>query len=130
MALYTTDTHSLIWHFTKSPMLGKNAKKCLAEIESGLSSTYVPIIVMAETFHIARKRKVDCDYENLLHRIIVSPNYFLHPFDYDILVKLVDLNMLSELHDQIIVATAMVTSSILITKDKDIANSGLVKVIW
>lgn len=35
-----------------------------------------------------------------------------------------------ELHDRIIAATALLTSSTLISKDQAITSSGLVKTIW
>lgn len=125
MALYTTDTHSLVWHFTRSPMLSEKAKKCFMEIDSGYSTAYVSVIVLAEAYYIARKKKISFDYQELLDRIITSPNYFLYPFDYEILAKLGELELLTELHDQVIVATALLTHSILITKDEAITNSGL-----
>ena len=130
MALYTTDTHSLVWHFTSSSKLSQRARDCFGEVESGFSTAFVPVIVMAEVFHIARKKRIDFDYYEFLHKIIISPNYLLHPFDCEILAKLGELEALSELHDQIIVATTMLTSSVLITKDANITNSGLVEVIW
>ena len=130
MALYTTDTHSLVWHFTRSPMLSQKAKKCFLEVESGYGSAYVPVIVMAEAYYITRKKKIIFNYNELLDQIITSPNYFLYPFDYEILAKLGELELLTELHDQVIVATALLTHSILITKDEAISNSSLVRVIW
>ncbi len=130
MAIYTIDTHSLVWHFTRSPILSQKEKQCFLEVESGYSSAYVPVIVMAEAYYIARKKKISFDYQKLLDRIITSPNYFLYPFDYEILAKLGELENLTELHDQVIVATALLTHSILITKDEVITDSGLVRVIW
>ncbi|MDI6803585.1 MAG: hypothetical protein QME58_07035 [Bacteroidota bacterium] len=46
------------------------------------------------------------------------------------LSKLKTLQAIPELHDRIIEATASLTSSTLITKDRSIISSGLVKTIW
>ncbi|MFQ5863689.1 MAG: type II toxin-antitoxin system VapC family toxin [bacterium] len=130
MPHYTIDAHPLIWHFTNSTKLSPKAKECIEEIEQGKSAGIIPSIVMAESFYVASKKRINFDYNDLLDKIILSPNYLLYPLDADILFKLGQMHPITELHDQIIVATALITESKLITKDKDIENSKVVDVIW
>lgn len=130
MLSYTTDTHSLVWHFTDSVKLGKKAKQSFALAERGKALIYVPTIVMAEIFFITRKKHIVFDYSNFLNNVTASPNYALYPLDTQLLFKLPELESAGDLHDQIIVAVAKLTSSSLITKDREIVESGVVDVVW
>ena len=54
----------------------------------------------------------------------------LIPLDYPILRKMIDLKDIPELHDKIIVSTAMYLGLPLITKDKTIQQLPYLKTIW
>lgn len=79
MPRYTIDAHPLIWHFTNSPKLSPKAKEYIDEIEQGKSTGIIPTIVMAESFYVANKKRINFDYNDLLDKIILSPNYLLYP---------------------------------------------------
>jgi PIN domain nuclease of toxin-antitoxin system len=59
-----------------------------------------------------------------------SPNVEFVDFDYEAALRLRDLGAISEMHDRMIVATAIEYQAILITIDESITTSGLVKVTW
>jgi predicted nucleic acid-binding protein len=48
MPTYMTDTHSLLWAFTRPRKLGERARHAFDEIASGESSLLIPVIVLAE----------------------------------------------------------------------------------
>ena len=48
MPTYITDTHSLLWAFTRPRKLGKHAHRAFEEIANGESSLLIPVIVLAE----------------------------------------------------------------------------------
>ena len=50
--------------------------------------------------------------------------------DMDVIKKLPDTSPLNELHDQIIVITALLYEAPVLTKDGSIQDSGLVETIW
>lgn len=50
--------------------------------------------------------------------------------DFAIIKTLPQTHPLTELHDQIIVATAMTYEAKILTKDGPITDSGLVETIW
>jgi len=44
MPTYMTDTHSLLWAFTRPRKLGERARRAFEEIASGESSLLIPVI--------------------------------------------------------------------------------------
>lgn len=56
-------------------------------------------------------------------------NFCITPLDLDILKVAANIGNL-EIHDRLIVATALYFDVPLITKDKQITESGIVTVIW
>lgn len=48
----------------------------------------------------------------------------------EVLEKVIGIKDISEMHDRIITAIAIITDSTLITKDEEIAKSGTVETIW
>jgi len=130
MERFTSDTHSLVWFFTKSPNLSPAARECFVKSEREEALIIVPTIVLAETLYIKEKRKLIFDYDALIRTLRSSSNYVFYSFDFEVLRKLETLQRIPELHDRIITATALLTSSILITKDRLITESGVVETIW
>ena len=54
----------------------------------------------------------------------------LIPLDYSILQKMVDLKDIPELHDKIIVSTAIYLHSPIVTKDRTLQNIPYIKTVW
>lgn len=130
MERFVADTHSLVWYFTKAISLSETARSCFKRSENNEAIIFVPTIVLAEALFISEKKRIAFDYEDFTINILASTNYSVYPFDFEILSKLKTLRAIPELHDRIITATALLTSSTLITKDQAITSSGLVKTIW
>ena len=130
MKHYTVDTHALIWYFAELPFISRNAESCMMEADAGLAQIIVPTIVLSEVLMIGEKKRINFDYEEFLSNLVTSENYNIYPFDFDVLLQMRKLEAIPELHDRIIVATALITESILITKDREIVSSGIVQTIW
>ena len=62
-------------------------------------------------------------------KIEESSNFLIVPFNLDIIQMLPKINI-KELHDKIIVSTAKFLNATLITKDRKIRDSNIVKTIW
>ena len=84
---------------------------------------------MAECLYLVENKKIELDFNELLERIEISSNFIPTSFNFQV-VKLLPEIKLSELHDRIIVATAKLLNAKLITKDKEIRESGIVEVVW
>jgi PIN domain nuclease of toxin-antitoxin system len=124
------DTHSLLWAFHKPKKLGEQARLAFDEVSTGKSKLLIPTIVLAELIFTIENKPIQADLNKIVTAIQKSPNVKFVPFDYKSALLLRDLTAIPEMHDRIIVAAALEYQAILITFDKSITESKLVKVIW
>jgi PIN domain nuclease of toxin-antitoxin system len=130
MPTYMTDTHSLLWAFTRPRKLGERARRAFEEIASGESSLLIPVIVLAELIFTVENKPIHADLDKILDAIQDSPNVEFVDFDYQAAMRLRNLSIVPEMHDRMIVATALEYKATLITVDESITTSGVVNVIW
>jgi PIN domain nuclease of toxin-antitoxin system len=130
MPKYMTDTHSLLWAFTRPHKLGENARRAFEEIAKGESILLIPVIVLAELIFTIENKPIQADLDEILYSIQNSPNVEFVDFDYESAIRLRNLSAIPEMHDRMIVATAIEYQATLITVDESITTSGLVDVIW
>lgn len=128
--LYVVDTHALLWYLAEDKSLGKKAKNVLDRADKGDVDIVIPTTVLAEALFITEKHKVDLEFLDIIETIKNSSNYTISPLDIEIIMRCHDLKSIPELHDRIIVATAILLDAKLITKDMTITNSEEVAVIW
>lgn len=121
---YVTDTHSLIWYFTEDTRLSKKALKIFEySIKAGL--IVVPAVVLAEIMFIAKKGKVTLTFEETLNKIEELENFEIAPLDIAILKIANKIEGDLEMHDRLIIATALYFNATLITKDIRIKEAGI-----
>lgn len=125
----TLDTHSLIWYVDKglNIKLSQKALQTIKEAEK-TDTIYIPIIVLMELLHLVEKGKVNLSFNRLLLTLEESSNYQIIPFDTRLL-KIAQTMRGLEVHDRIILATATLTNSPIVTKDKDMIGKGILT-IW
>lgn len=124
-----TDTHSLVWYFTEDPRLSKKAFDAFeGTIESG--TVIVPAVVLAEIMFIAKKGRVTLTFDETLKKIEGYENFDIAPLDAEILTIADKIEANLEMHDKLIVATALYYEAALITKDELVSKSGVVSTIW
>lgn len=127
---YVTDTHSLVWYFTADSRL---SKKALDAFESTIAEgmIIVPAVVLAEIMYLAKKGRIHIAFEDVLVQIEEYENITVAALDVDILRAADKLEYAFEMHDRLIVATAVyLEADGLITKDGTIISSGIVPVVW
>jgi predicted nucleic acid-binding protein len=128
--IHVVDTHPLIWHLENWRGLGKNAARIL---ESSPDQLIVPTIVLAEARYTITKKRRDVTWDQLLRYIEGDLRFRIHALDLDIVRNLPDG---LEMHDAIICATALAYQKAsgepvpLITRDRQIRDSGLVQTVW
>ena len=126
---YVTDTHSLVWYFTDDPHLSKMALEAFeSTIKEGL--IIVPSVVLAEIMYISKKGKITLGFEETIGRIEEYENFDIAPLDVDILRVANQIEVDLEMHDRLIMATAIYFNAILITKDEQIKQAGLCPTAW
>ncbi|MCZ7383278.1 MAG: PIN domain-containing protein [Candidatus Methanoperedens sp.] len=128
--IFVTDTHALLWYLTDDEKLSKIAQGVFEKADKGEVDIVIPTTVLAEALFITEKHRVDIEFIDIIENIQNSSNYLLHPLDIDIVMKCHELKKIPELHDRIIVATAILLDAKLITKDTKIKVSKEVEVVW
>jgi len=128
--VYLADAHALGWYFTGDPRLGRKAARIFERSEKGEFPIVIPSIVLAELFRIGRKQRIDLDFAELLREIEERSNFIVAALDLPTLRKVPEVASLSELHDQIIVATALLYEAKVLTKDEAIRAAGQVETVW
>ena len=130
---YVVDTHALIWFLEGNLRLGTNAKTILSDSASQL---ILPAIALAEAVWIVdRNRTSISSVTNLLDAINADPRIVIYPVDKAVIEQSISLSAIAEMHDRLIVATAIVLQSredkiALLTCDRNITASELVTIIW
>jgi PIN domain nuclease of toxin-antitoxin system len=126
---YVTDTHSILWYFTEDPRLSKRAFDVFeGTIREGF--IIIPAVVLAEIMFIAKKGRITLTFEETLKKIERYENFDLTPLDVDILKVANKIEADLEMHDRLIVATALYFNATLITKDRQIGNASICPTIW
>ena len=125
----TLDTHAFVWYLDKSLnyKLSQKALKAIQEAE-GSYTIYIPIIVLMEILYLVEKGRINLSFPKLLLSLEESMNYRIVSFDARLL-KIAETIKGMEAHDRVIMATALLTGSPLVSNDKEIRAQGI-KVIW
>lgn len=127
---YVVDTHPLVWFLEGDARLSAAARHALTDATGQLA---IPTIVLAEVSFLYAKHRITVDVPGVLAHVASVTNCVVYPLD-EVVVEHLPTTL--DIHDAIIVATAMVFRDVLgestavITKDADITASGLVNVIW
>ncbi len=128
--MFVTDTHSFIWFLTKDKRLPPKIKEIFRSCDRGEEIIIVPSIVLLECLYICERKNVNIKFRDVLRKLHTSYNYPIYPLDEEVVIECSKITKLTDLHDRIIVATAKLLNVSLITKDKEIKDSKLVKTVW
>lgn len=130
MALYVTDTHALLWYLGGSRVLGASARAAFDGTIRNSDEVFIPAIVVAELIGLSEKRRSGVDVSQIMVALQEKPGFHLTTLTPKIVLGIRPLMVLRDLHDRLIVAEALAVGAALITRDYEIARSGLVQVIW
>jgi hypothetical protein len=86
--------------------------------------------VLAELFHISRKKRIVLDFAELLRRVEERSNFSVTSLGLSVIRKLPATLPLVEVHDHIIVATALFYEGKVLTRNGAIQASTLVETVW
>jgi PIN domain nuclease of toxin-antitoxin system len=126
---YVCDTHSIVWYFTEDPRLSEAALKAFDEtMTEGL--IIVPSIVLAEIMFISRKGRITLTFEESLRKIEECENIQIASLDVEILRIADKIQGDMEIHDRLIVATALHFGATLISRDRLIRDAQVCPTLW
>ncbi|MGF1588584.1 MAG: type II toxin-antitoxin system VapC family toxin [Pleurocapsa sp.] len=130
---YVVDTHALIWFLEGNPRLGTSAKTILANTDSKL---ILPAIALAEAVWIVDRARTSIpSVTDLFDAVNSDPRIVIYPIDKAVIEQSISLSAITEMHDRLIVATALVLENRgekigLLTCDRNITASGLITLVW
>lgn len=79
---------------------------------------------------IAKKGRITITFDETIRKIEENDNFDIVPLDTEILKEANKIELSMEMHDKLIIATALYFTATVITRDKEIKESGLCKTIW
>ena len=112
----TLDAHTLIWffHTESNNKLSRQAMTIIIEAEEN-GTIYVPTIVLMEVMRILEKRKYPVPFDEILQYIEENEAYKIVPLTTKI-IKVIRNFQSRDLQDRVIIATALITDSVLVSK--------------
>ncbi len=116
-------------YFTDDPRLSRQALDAFEQTKkAGL--IIIPTVVLAEVMFIAKKGRITITFAETLKKIEECENFTVAPLDIDILKAADKIEADIEMHDKLIVATALYFEAALITRDEGIKKFGIVSTVW
>src|SRR3989338_7468021 len=120
---YVIDTHALWWYVTNNKQLSSHAEKILDEAHHMVNSSIIlPSIVLMEAIDVLEKGKVSYQIDDFLNAIQNGEQYELAPVTWEIIEAYRKIKAVLEIHDRLIVATALQWNARILTKDADISK--------
>lgn len=130
---HVADTHALIWYLEDSPRLGREASKVFDACDRGETVIYIPTICLVEMLYLQEKGRIAADLKALLEAHLRSAGSRLVVVnltaDVVDVMERIPRDVVPDMPDRIIAATALYLGLPLLTRDNRIQLSG-VKVVW
>ena len=127
--MYVTDTSAFVWFLTSDKRLGKSALRIFRMADYGKELIVIPSIVLMEMLYLCEHKGLKMALREIINMISRAENYMVFPLNLSVIMACMDVP-LREIHDRIIVATAKILNSPLITNDKNIIKSKIVETVW
>jgi PIN domain nuclease of toxin-antitoxin system len=128
--IYVVDTHTLVWYLTFNKRLSSTASEIFQAAERGETRLIVSAIVVAEMYFVNQKTNVFPDLHATYWQIRSKPYFRFVPVTSKAMLDFDHDAAIPDMHDRIIVGLARRLSVPVITTDKLITASGLVKIVW
>ena len=128
--IHVADTHALVWFLEGSDRLSAVARQAMQSPDTDI---VIPSIVLAEIVFLHGRRRIGINLTTVLEHVSRTDNCTIYPLDETVVERLpIEL----DIHDAVIVATALVFRDVLgkdvalITKDARIRESNVIKTVW
>ena len=132
MSVYVTDTHPLIWFATgKHVQLSRKALRAFNAAGRDEALIYVSAFVLWEIAMLLKAGRIGLkeDYGDWADRLIAQRGFDLASFSVQV-ASVAYRYPFVDPFDAVITATASAMNLPLITRDREISQSGLVEVFW
>lgn len=134
MSNYVTDTHALLWHLSNDRRLSEQARSIFVAADVGTANIYVPTITVVEAIYLFEKARVPQAIVDRTLTLLASPTtrYHVVPLDLEIVraLRAIDRDLIPDMPDRIIAATALRLGLPMLTRDTNIVSSNLIPTVW
>lgn len=128
--VYIVDTHALFWYRKDPDRLGPGCDAAFRLAAAGGAHIIVSAIVVAELFYLTEKLGDPIPPAILLADINRSREFQFSAMGQAQMTKLGEIEGVSEMHDRLIAAEALVWQAPIITRDEVLRRSGVAEIIW
>jgi PIN domain nuclease of toxin-antitoxin system len=131
--MYVVDTHPLFWSLFAPHHLSPRARSIFEQTGNGISTMYIPAIVVTELLLVVERRCTSAQHAEFLealHALRTAGNYLFLPLMPETVISSYALTDIADIFDRLVVAEARRLRVPLITCDTAIIASGLVDVAW
>jgi PIN domain nuclease of toxin-antitoxin system len=129
----TLDAHTLVWYMDGGLNYRLSNKALQAVKNAEVNATvYVPAIALMEIAFLVEKGKINSSFDTFMSYIEENKSYQIVPIDSELLKVAIPLVGL-DIHDRLILATAVVTNTSLVCNDNAIkikSKSVNVSIVW
>jgi len=133
MAAVVADTHAAVWYLTGNPKLSAVAARALDEASASGDPILIPSISLVELTYLVEKGRLPAEARKRLVDVLAVPDgpYELASLDGRVAsaVELIDRNLVPDLPDRVIAATALVWKAALVSRDRKIRASQI-QTVW
>jgi predicted nucleic acid-binding protein len=109
--------------------LGKRAKEIISQAEDNQHQLFVSIISLMEIMYLAEKNRIPITLNEMIDHLNSKSCYSIVEFSLDILRE-AEKTQFYELHDRLILATAKLLGTPVISSDEKFTELKDIEVIW
>jgi PIN domain nuclease of toxin-antitoxin system len=133
MAVIVADTHTAVWYLLNAPNLSTQARAAMDEATDAGDPIYVSSISLVEIVYLVEKGRLPGVVIDRLTAALSDPGaaFVIAPLTESIAldVQRISRDIVPDMPDRIIAATAHNLNLPLVTRDSDISKAGI-RTIW
>lgn len=130
MARYVLDTHACVFSLVAPKRLGARARKALQTVEAGRSEAWIPAAVIAEIVLLRELGRIEIGLAQLKTAMEDAPGLRFLSLDLRQLDEFAALGSIRDPFDRLIAGACRALDAKLVTRDRQLADLGLVQTIW
>ncbi len=132
MAALVVDTHAAVWYLLNAPNLSKQARAAMDDATDSGDPIYVSSISLVEIVYLVEKGRLPRVVIDRLTAALSDPGaaFVIAPLTEStaLAVQRISRNIVPDMPDRIIAATALDLGMPLVTRDSDISKAGITTV--
>ena len=130
---FVADTHGFVFYaMGKVELIGRRARRAFAQAEKGRATIYIPTVCFFELSLLLDSGKIRSNrpFSEWKAGIECSGSFRIEPLTWEDVNEARSLASLKDPFDRLIAGIANRLQSPLITRDRELVDSGLLETLW